>query len=318
MKIHRGLAWTSLAAAIGLLWTGLAPSGAFASATPLTVSQATGFAVLGHWCGGIQEHVYSLGFAQRTGYPVGEVYLWTTCSTGKGGPGHTYSAWISTTWDLTATLVTYRTLTTTAKYNPTLSVYDVHHNHLYNQANQAYLALAKGFVPAPRVAGLSPSSAPQGSTITITGTAFSGATAVYFGSKAARRFTVNGDTTITAVAPAVRSGTVNVTVTSPRGKSFTNSSDRFTFVLTPRVAGLRPNQGTVDGGTSVTITGVNFTGATAVSFGGLAAKYKVKSDTSIVAVSPPGLDSGVTAYVTVTSRYGTSATGTTTQFTWLD
>jgi hypothetical protein len=195
-------------------------------------------------------------------------------------------------------------------------VYDAHGNHLYNQLNRAYLVLANGFVPPPRVAGVSPTSAPQGSTVTITGTSFTGATAVHFGSKPAAGYTVIGDT-ITAVAPAVRTGTVDVTVTSSKGTSLTNPSDRFTFVLTPRVASVSPSQATTDGGTAITISGVNFTGATSVSFGGLQATFKVQSDTSIVATSPPGPDSGVSCYITVTSAYGTSAAGAGTQFTWV-
>ena len=39
----------------------------------------------------------------------------------------------------------------------------------------------------------------------------------------------------------------------------------------PTVSAVNPNAGPIAGGTSVTITGTNFTGATAVSFGGTAA-----------------------------------------------
>jgi hypothetical protein len=246
------------------------------------------------------------------------VYLSTTCSSGgRGGHPTTYSAWVATTWDFTGALVSYAKLQQAPTFNPTLSVFDSHGNHLYNQSNRAYLALAPGFVPAPRVSGVTPASAPQGSSVTIAGTGFTGASAVNFGAKPAASFTVNSDTSIAAVLPAIRTGTVDVTVTSSGGTSAINPSDQFTFVATPRVSSVSPNQGSADGGTLITIAGVNFTGATAVAFGGVPASFRVTSDTSMVAVSPPGPDSGVTVDVTVTSPYGTSALSVSDRFTYV-
>ncbi|MGO9341870.1 MAG: IPT/TIG domain-containing protein [Acidimicrobiales bacterium] len=55
------------------------------------------------------------------------------------------------------------------------------------------------------------------------------------------------------------------------------------------VSSISPNRGPQAGGTPVTISGCNFTGATAVMFGTQAAEsFHVNSDTSITAVSPPG------------------------------
>jgi hypothetical protein len=213
---------------------------------------------------------------------------------------------VSTVWDFTGALVSYSTLSSAPTVNPTLSVYDSHGNQLYNQSNQAYLVLAPGFVPAPRVGGVSPTSAPQGSSVTITGTSFTGATAVHFGSLGAH-FTMNSSTSITAIVPAQRTGTVHVTVTGPGGTSGKTSSDLFTFTLTPRVVGFSPTQGTADGGTSVTITGVNFTATNSVRFGGIPGTFKFINDTKITVVTPPGPDSGVSVNVTVTSPYGTGA-----------
>jgi hypothetical protein len=305
------------APAVALGFLAMAPA-ARASASPvsLLVPQSTGFTILGHSCGGIQQNDFGSSFDPASGYPDGDVYLWTTCSSGgRGGHHTTYSAWVATTWDFTGALVSYATLASPPPVNPTLSVYDSHGNQLYNQSNRAYLVLAPGFVPAPRVSGLSPSSAPQGSSVTISGTGFTGATGVSFGAMAAASITVNSDTSITTIAPAVRTGTVDVTVTGPGGTSASNSSDLFTFVLTPRVSGLRPNRGSADGGTRLTITGVNFTGATAVSFGGINARFKVVNDRSITAISPPVADPAAVD-VAVTSPYGTSTISNADRFTY--
>ena len=57
--------------------------------------------------------------------------------------------------------------------------------------------------------------------MTITGTDFTGATAVHFGANAATGVTVVNATTITANAPAGTQGTtVDVTVTTPAGADY--------------------------------------------------------------------------------------------------
>src|SRR5258708_17969034 len=82
----------------------------------------------------------------------------------------------------------------------------------------------------------------------------------------------------------------------------------------PTVANVNPNTGPMQGGTSVTITGTNFSGATAVRFGNNAAgSFIVNSTTQITATSPAGIG---TVDVTVTTAGGTSATSTADQFTY--
>jgi hypothetical protein len=74
--------------------------------------------------------------------------------------------------------------------------------------------------PLPAVSSIQPSSGPSrgGTTVRITGSGFAGATAVLFGGTNARSFTVNSDTSITAVSPAGE-GTVDVIVVTPYGRS---------------------------------------------------------------------------------------------------
>jgi probable HAF family extracellular repeat protein len=68
-----------------------------------------------------------------------------------------------------------------------------------------------------------------GTSVFISGAGFTGATAVFFGGTAATSFTVDSDTKIEAVSPAHAAGTVDVTVTTPGGKSQTSSADQFTY-----------------------------------------------------------------------------------------
>lgn len=95
------------------------------------------------------------------------------------------------------------------------------------------LAIANLPVPVPVVTAISPASGPLsgGTTVTITGSNFTGATAVSFGRTPASSFTVNSDTSITAVSPAAAGvGPVDVTVTTPDGTSATSAADRFSYV----------------------------------------------------------------------------------------
>ena len=86
--------------------------------------------------------------------------------------------------------------------------------------------------PALAITAVSPASGPLagGTSVAITGSGFTGATAVKFGSTAASAFTVNSDTSITATSPAAASvGPVDVTATTPAGTSATSRADQFTY-----------------------------------------------------------------------------------------
>lgn len=81
----------------------------------------------------------------------------------------------------------------------------------------------------------------------------------------------------------------------------------------PTVASVSVRGGPTSGGTSVTITGANLAGASAVHFGAIAASsFTVTSPTTVVAVSPPQ-PSG-TVDVTVTTPAGTSPAKAADQF----
>src|SRR5262249_36935324 len=172
---------------------------------------------------------------------------------------------------------------------------------------------------AAAVSGVSPTSGSTagGTSVTISGSGFTGASAVSFGGVAAAGFTINSATQITATAPPQAAGTVDVIVTTPSGTSVVSAADHFTYNAAPlpAVTGVSPNTGTTAGGTSVTITGSNFTAATAVTFGTVpAAGFTVVSATQITATAPPQATGVVD--VTVTTPSGTSATSAADHFTY--
>ncbi len=90
-----------------------------------------------------------------------------------------------------------------------------------------------------------------------------------------------------------------------------------TFKALPNITSISPANGPIAGGTSVVITGINFTGTTAVKFGTTAAtSFTVNSDTQITAVSPSR--AAGTVDITVTTAGGSTATGSADQFMYVD
>ncbi|MEV0363231.1 ice-binding family protein [Nocardia fusca] len=161
-----------------------------------------------------------------------------------------------------------------------------------------------GPAPVPTLTSITPTSgsAAGGTSVVLTGTNFTGATAVSFGGTPATSFTVNSSTQITAVTPAHSAGPVSVTVTTPFG---TSNGVAFTYIAVPTLTGVTPNSGPPSGGTVVVLTGTGLTGATAVSFGGTPATlFTVNSDTQLTVLTPA--HAAGTVLVTVTTPGGTS------------
>ena len=171
----------------------------------------------------------------------------------------------------------------------------------------------------PAVTGIAPGSGPTtgGTTVTITGTNLAGTSAVDFGSAQVTSFRSDTASEITLLSPP-GSGTVDVTVVTSAGTSDTSSADEFSYVAVstpPAVTGIAPGSGPTTGGTTVTITGTNLAGASAVDFG--AAKVtRFLSDTAseITLSSPAGTG---TVDVTVVTPDGTSATSSADQFSYI-
>lgn len=85
----------------------------------------------------------------------------------------------------------------------------------------------------PFVTSVNPAFASElgGTTITLTGGSYTGATAVKFGTPSATSFIIDSDTQIRAVAPAAAGSTVHTTVTGPAGTSATSAGDQVAYKL---------------------------------------------------------------------------------------
>ena len=159
---------------------------------------------------------------------------------------------------------------------------------------------AASLAGTPTITNLSPNNGPVGTIVTLTGTAFTGASAVAFNGTNAVTYSVDNDTQITATAPSGAT-TGPVTVTTPAG---TANSGTFTIASGPTIAAFSPTAGSI--GATVIISGTNFTGATAVAFNGTNASFVVDNDTQITTSVPSGATTGQIA-VTTPSGTGVSA-----------
>src|SRR5262249_27396673 len=138
-----------------------------------------------------------------------------------------------------------------------------------------------------------PDRGAAGTTITITGTNFTGTSLVKFGGTAST-FSVLSPTSIKATVPAAAiTGPVSVSTAS--GSSASSGS----FTVLPSMSVFTPSSGAV--GASVVIMGGGFSGATEVKFGNVNATYTVLSAISIKATVPIG---AITSPVTVTTPSG--------------
>ncbi|WP_433219477.1 IPT/TIG domain-containing protein [Dactylosporangium sp. CS-047395] len=149
-------------------------------------------------------------------------------------------------------------------------------------------------VSQPVVSTVNPGSglALGGTSVTITGIGFTGATAVKFNGTNATSFAVNSDTSITAVTPAGTAGPVAVTVAiggcvSAAGGTFLYTPVPIVPLPGPTATSISPATGSTAGGTAVTITGTDLSGVMGVTIGGTAATSVVPVNaTTVTAVTP--------------------------------
>ena len=160
---------------------------------------------------------------------------------------------------------------------------------------------------APTVAALSATKGAAGTSVTITGAGLAGVTSVKFGDSTAefQPLTAGGVTKLVAIAPAQALGTVDVTVTNDTGTSPVGTASKFTYLPPPPgITTLAPDTVSIFGGKTVTLSGTDLAGVTAVKIGTSSAAAKAVTATSLSFVAP--VKTAGTYAVTVTNKYGTS------------
>lgn len=145
---------------------------------------------------------------------------------------------------------------------------------------------------APNITGFLPSSGGAYQRVTISGSNFTGTTSVKFtGNTETAKFIVNSDKELTVTVPnpnnnPTKSGPITVTNT----EDSTTSGDSFTFYSAPTLNTLTITKGTK--GTSVPLSGTNFTESASVHFNALSAEVSFTSTTALTATVPDGATNG--------------------------
>lgn len=148
--------------------------------------------------------------------------------------------------------------------------------------------LAGWGVCPPRITQVSPlqGSFSGGTVITITGSGLSTVTGVTVGGSACTNVAVLSPTSVRATTPPGAVGQAAISVTAPTGSAL--SPTPFTY-MQQAVTSISPSSGPYQGGTTVTITGQNLLGTTAVTFGGvLGTSLQVVNATQVTVVTPAG------------------------------
>ena len=171
------------------------------------------------------------------------------------------------------------------------------------------MAMTSSLALAATITGVSPTSGPAGTQVTITGFGFTGAYGVYFdaGIQPAT-FTVVNDTTITATAPSgVPLGPSDVDVHAPSGSTFIVNA--FTYTAgSPPVA--NPASATVAYGSGNTAITLNITGGapSSVAVGTAAAHGTAAASGTSITYMPFGNYAGPDSFTyTATNADGTSS-----------
>jgi hypothetical protein len=179
-------------------------------------------------------------------------------------------------------------------------------------------------VPVPIVSSIVPNTGTTsgGNSVAILGSNFStaaGATTITFGGTPATNVACSTTGTCTATSPAHAAGIVDVVVNVGGQSNAITNADKFTYVVpAPIVSGIVPNTGPISGGSSVTISGSNFsaTAGVTVTFGGTPATGITCSTTSTcTAISPAHAAGLVDVVITVGGQ--SSAITNADKFTYL-
>ena len=174
------------------------------------------------------------------------------------------------------------------------------HYYLQREWSNASASCVLGYVPPAPPTPLtfsqftgSPGTA--GQNVTITGSGFTGTTAVRFNGTPAS-FTVNSDTKITTVVPTTAtSGPISVSTSSA---TVTSSSS---FLIIPTIKSFSPTS--AKAGSWVAIYGYNFAHGATVRFNGTLASSSYNSPTKLTAKVPSGATKGP---ISVTTSGGTA------------
>ena len=171
---------------------------------------------------------------------------------------------------------------------------------IYVTTPDGFVSSSQSFTvaPPPVISNFSPQSGPAGTTVTITGSALTGASVAFNGAPA----TITSDNGVEIVVSVpLDASTGPISVTTAGGT--TTTSKNFSLPA-PVISSFSPKTGGV--GSTVTIKGANLYPAVRMTVGGTLTSYSSDTPTQLVLTVPAGASSGAIS-VTTADGTGTSA-----------
>lgn len=151
----------------------------------------------------------------------------------------------------------------------------------------------------PVIRAITPTIGAIGTTVVIDGDNFANATNVYFNGVAVSAGYLTAPSQLQVVVPSGAT-TGPIEIRTPTGN--VTSTNNFITGTKPIITGFSPAGASV--GTQIIITGINFTGTSAVKFNGVSASFGATADSQIQAVVPSGATTGP---ISITNPNGTGS-----------
>nr|WP_320161587.1 IPT/TIG domain-containing protein [uncultured Methanoregula sp.] len=159
----------------------------------------------------------------------------------------------------------------------------------------------------PELTEISPSSGSiaGGTLVNLTGSGFAGTKSVQFGEIYGTDVTVIDNWRLSVLTPPASEGIVAISITNPAGTGRSSGAPTMFHyeVPVPKLAGISPSSGSLDGGTAVILTGSGFNGTRTILVGGKPVTgFSIINDSQLSIITPP---SSLGQFpVTITNAYG--------------
>lgn len=184
---------------------------------------------------------------------------------------------------------------------------------ILNTNGETATSLYEIFSPlSPTVAAISPSSAPAGTLVTLTGSSFAAGITARLGSVDCTSPIYISPIAMTCIVGVDSVGTHTVTVSNTNGETATTSSAIFTYEL-PTVTMISPTSGTA--GSLITISGTGFLSGITASIGGVACSSPTLISSTVMTCTA-GVHSTGAVSVTIENTNGETATSIGSIFTY--
>jgi hypothetical protein len=147
-----------------------------------------------------------------------------------------------------------------------------------------------------------------GNTLTLLGAGFQNGATVTVGGTTCSGVSIINSTSLTCILPAHVAGSVNVIITNLNLQTGPIIS-AYTYEAAPTISSVIANAGSINGGTTITITGSGFLSGASVTFGGILCTLPIVNSLTSLTCTTPAHASGVVDVIVTNSdaQSGTAA-----------